>query len=207
MTQLNPLFLARSQDTIIDSQSISVATDYNLPSTVRQGQAYLILCDSTSNSILTIKSSNGDTIESIRQGYCFLIAIQSNPTTSAHWKIIDVYEDGIYTATTTAGTGTAGVTSNPVLNFSRKNRTVTVWGQIGSVSTSAAYYTFNISIPISKTFAGTTDASGVGGRTNTVVGDTVRIIANAAASTVAWEGRGAGASGGATAILDFKYKI
>lgn len=133
MTQLNALQLARGQDTIIDSQTISVNTDYNLPSTARKGQVYLILCTVSNNAVLTIKSSDGDTVDTIRTGYCCLVALQNDPTDGTHWKIMDAYEEGLWTPTLSASGGSApsGVTYNTQTGrYSRKLNLVTVWMEL-----------------------------------------------------------------------------
>lgn len=133
MTQLNALMLARGQDTIIDSLSIAIDTDYNLPSAVRQGQAFLILNEVTNNALLTIKASDTTTVETIRNGYCLLIAKQANPITSTHWKIIDVYEEGTWTPTITGSSGAfSSVTYIAQFgSYARVNKRVFIEGRVG----------------------------------------------------------------------------
>lgn len=167
MTQLNALMLARGQDTIIDNVSISTATDYNLPSTVRKGQVYLVLSEVTNNALLTIKSSDGDTVETIRNGYCLVVAKQDTPTDATHWKVADVYEDGTWIPTATftvPGTVSSGSQNGW---YTRQNRLVTFGGILsitkgtgsGNITItglpyqSAAYYTTNSSTLENRTAA------------------------------------------------------
>src|SRR5574343_1604938 len=105
MTQLNALRLAKSLETIIHNFELTGAQNFDLPSVAKAGQAVLVYNDTTNGSILTIRSSNTNSVETIRWGYCLVVAKQDNPTTSAHWRVIEVYEEGTWTPTVSGSSG------------------------------------------------------------------------------------------------------
>lgn len=130
---LNALTLVRTLDNSIDNVAIVVNTNYDLASTYKAGQIVTVMCTVTNNAILNIQASNLSTVDKIRNGYCMMVALQDNPTTSAHWKVMDVQEDGLWTPSLSASGGTAptGVTYNTqVGRYSRRGEVVSVWMEL-----------------------------------------------------------------------------
>lgn len=111
---------------IVERQSPSVATDFVLPSTgVKAGMVFWIINTSTAtNGLLTIKSSDGDTVTLIRFGRAVLMANQDNPTDGTHWDLINVYESFDFATVFTFGGG--AVTASKTLRITRNNRQATV---------------------------------------------------------------------------------
>jgi hypothetical protein len=85
--------------------NLSAARTLVLPTTgIKAGDLYRI--ENISASDLTIQSSNlsaltlanGANLEgTFRSGYCILIALQDAPTTPAHWRITNIYEEYVQT--------------------------------------------------------------------------------------------------------------
>lgn len=73
----------------------TASIDVNMPTTSIKAQEVWILYNDQAEDAtydMTVKSSGGNTIETIRQGFIVLMALQDTPTTAAHWKVLDVYE-------------------------------------------------------------------------------------------------------------------
>jgi hypothetical protein len=91
---LNTLQLARGLNPVIEAFALGSGAIYNLPSNgVKAGQTFLLYNTTTNNSELAIKSSAGNTVETIAKGHCFLLAAQDSPTTASHWNVIDVLDE------------------------------------------------------------------------------------------------------------------
>lgn len=108
--------------TITDNpyQSFSAASTVVLPTTsVLAGQLWLIENRQTASTI-TIQSSNTNTIDTIINGYAILEALQDTPTTSAHWRVVEITSLESVTATG-SGDYTAGV-----LRVTRVNSNINV---------------------------------------------------------------------------------
>lgn len=89
---LNPLRLVRVPETIIQTFALTVAQNYDLPSTgVKAGQMVLVYNTTVNNSTLTIRASDLTSIESIDRGHMLLTAQQDNPTTNTHWHMSEIY--------------------------------------------------------------------------------------------------------------------
>lgn len=135
---LNSLPLARGLNTVIETFALTGGANYDLPSTgIKAGQMVLVQNSTANSSVLTVRSSDASSIETIRKGYCFLVATQDTPVSASHWSVIDVYEEGTWTPTIS---GQAGAFSSVTYvtqhgTFSRQNRTV--WSAF-TVSWSAA---------------------------------------------------------------------
>lgn len=100
MTTLNTLQLARGIDTVIESFALSGSSNYDLPTTsVRSGQMIMVVNETSNSSQLTVRASDATTVDTMRLGHCLLIALQSAPTTSTHWKVVNIYEEGAWTPT------------------------------------------------------------------------------------------------------------
>lgn len=123
------------------------AGDVILPTTsVESGYEVNILNRSTSNRI-TIKSSNGDTIDSVMSGDITLVALQAAPTTSAHWVVVSVTESGVYTPTISNTSGLTSTVSNQMV-YQRVGRTVTASWQYDVTVSGNANIGFQFSLPI-----------------------------------------------------------
>jgi len=106
--------------------SITAARTYTLPSTdisgttVKKGRE--IVFRNRGAFDLTILSSVGNTVETIRVGYVRLRALQDAPTTAAHWSVEEVYEKYFHASAYT-NLSDAGVKTFALI---RQNESLTV---------------------------------------------------------------------------------
>lgn len=67
----------------------SAGIDLNLPTTnVKKGRTFKIRNTQYTNEI-TVKSSDGDTLFTLQQGFIEVVALQDTPTDATHWDIVD----------------------------------------------------------------------------------------------------------------------
>lgn len=145
------------QDIYISSPASAINQD--LPTTnVLAGQLFrLIVSDATETNYVALRSSGGNEIDRIGgQGFILVQALQNAPTTAGHWKIIDLYEQQAVTITWAFG---SGATFNTVMVRSRRNNSVNMSIQGGTVSGSSSGY-INVSGAVPSRYRPTYDIYG-----------------------------------------------
>lgn len=113
---------------------LSVTRDLNLPTTgIAAGEVFLI--ENTTAFDLVIKASGGNALTiansanidaTIRKGNVLLRALQATPTTPAHWFVIDVIEEGTFTADFNQGVGAGGSNTSKTIAYRRSKKFVTL---------------------------------------------------------------------------------
>jgi hypothetical protein len=120
--------------------NLSAARTLVMPTTgVPAGARYIV--ENRTDQSLTIQSSNATDITianganqpaRVKRGRCTLVALQNNPTTPAHWLVVEVIEEGVLTYVNSAGDVTVAsgtCRSVPFLNI-QSGHTYTVNGHM-----------------------------------------------------------------------------
>lgn len=129
---LGILQLVRRQEVQTYNFTLSGAQNFDLPANVKAGQIVIVYNDTVNNSLLTIRSSSGATIDSIRKGFCLLNSKQDTPTLSSHWKVLVVDDYGTWTPVLKEGANTLTASEN-VGEYHRHNNDIVLHTTIANI--------------------------------------------------------------------------
>ena len=110
---------------------------------------------------ITVKSSNGDTIDSFLNGRCELVSTVAAPTLGSEWHVVNIEEQGTFSFSVTNVSGVVS-TAGRLMVYQRKNDQV--YGNFHMTSTNLSANSdiiFRVSIPVASNFAGETQANGI----------------------------------------------
>lgn len=109
--------------------NLSASRTVQLPTTsVKAGEVWhlagitnfdLVVNASNGNALTVANSANMDA--TIQVGYVRVQALQDTPTTPAHWRVLEVYEEGSFTATYNSGVSS---NVNNTIYYTRSNKRV-----------------------------------------------------------------------------------
>jgi hypothetical protein len=141
--------------------------------------------------VTTIKSSNGDVIDTLgslevvssSKGSIIIVALINAPTVSSDWLVFDIRESGTYTPTSTniANVTAAGRQWPENVNFSRNGSTVTVSGKCRFQNSGAGTCNVGMTLPI---FSVLGSLDNVAGQITTTTGDVLGTVYYHASNTV-----------------------
>jgi len=158
---------------IITGSGFTASKNVTLPSAgVIAGEVFEIHNRSTSWGC-TVKASDGSTINSnskvfFKNGKALLMSLQTTPTTSAHWRVLEISEEGSYTPVLQVGSETncSGV-SGDTSYYKRDGNTVTVWGSFLATATSPSNYSAcRLTLPIDRNATNFTNTNNLVGTTH-----------------------------------------
>jgi len=194
--------------TIANTRVSATATSANrtvtLPTTsVKAGMVVEVLTDCSGGYTIAINSSGANLIDTLKgtKGKISLMANQDAPTTAAHWRVVDVYDEGTWVPVSTPQTGSLSNDAYLAANFYRTGNTVRVnAAKTNCTNASVATYV-RVSLPFPATTAngrqyvgnlgimynGVANSEGVGkAAMDTIVGTTFVEVRYGVKSIVSW---------------------
>ena len=194
--------------TIANTRVSATATGANrtvtLPTTsVKAGMVVEVLTACSGGYTIAINSSGANLIDTLKgtKGKIILMANQDAPTAAAHWRVVDVYDEGTWVPVSTPQAGSLNNDAYFCANFYRTGNTVRVnAAKTNCTNASVATYV-RVSLPFPATTAngrqyvsnfglmynGSTNIEGIGKATiDTSNGTTFMEVRYAIRSNVSW---------------------
>lgn len=118
----------------ITYNSFSASRDVTLPTTSVLAGDVWVLANTTAYDMV-VKASGGNALTianstnmdaTVQNGYVRVQALQDTPTAATHWRVLEVYEAGVTTASTWTFNGSGGTSGSSDIITSRYNKEITV---------------------------------------------------------------------------------
>lgn len=144
-----------------ENHKLSGDKTIRLPKNVVEGGQVTIRCTGNGTDTLYIESSNGDSVDILRQGMAVLVAVQGAPTKSAHWDVVSIRDYGYWSGPIKATTG--GTIETNTGTYTRSDEMVTLQYVAANLDNTLGYsgaiyvdgIPFNVDPPSSGTWYGT----------------------------------------------------